>query len=104
MAYSWGRARQPLAASLAATEARVRCLRTADAVDHYVCSALLGCERTDGSNRIVHSSNLYGFVGSEASGVFHLLFSLHDSNHAQAAELCHLHEHQSDRSGADDYD
>src|SRR5205085_11172442 len=79
-------------------------LRTAYGLDHYVCSALLGCERTDGSNRIVHSSNLYGFVGSEASGVFHLLVALHYSNHAQAAELCHLHEHQSDRSGADDYD
>src|SRR5215472_14472352 len=80
------------------------CQRTANGLDHYISTALLGRMRTHSADWVLDSCDLYDFVSSEALGIFHLLITLHDGDDSQSAELGHLHEHESDRASADDHD
>src|SRR5205814_3842995 len=79
-------------------------LRASHGFNYNVRSALLRREGTDSTDRISDGSDLHRLVGTEATGVLHLLIALYYGDYSQSAEFCDLHEHQSDRSCPNNYD
>src|SRR5256885_11192915 len=78
------------------------CLRTAHGLDYHIRSTLLRREHANSADGIIDACDLHGFVGSKSPRILYLLIALDDGDNAQTAQLCDLHEHEPNRSRADD--
>ena len=78
--------------------------RTAHRFNHHITASFLRTQSTHGFDDIGNPGSLNNLVGTHLLGGFDLPIALDNGNHIATDRASHLHEHQADRSAADDHD